>query len=80
MIQKDRLEKIWRKTVLQLLLVLSVGAAILGYWTVVRLQAAGGPSLLEVALAFAALIAAGSLFYLVGRIVKSVIAGTFGKG
>jgi hypothetical protein len=79
LIQKDRAEKIWRRSVTQLLVILTVGIGIVIYWVIVRTQTASGPTFSELGTALVAIFAAGGAFYVVACGIKNMIVRICGE-
>ena len=79
MIEQSRIEKILRRTIIQLLAVMAVGVGILIYLLVVRLQGSSGPPFWELGLVLVAMLAWGGLLYLAGLGVKGIIGRKYGQ-
>jgi hypothetical protein len=62
MIEQDRLDKIWKRTVIQLLIVVVIGIGILGSYLFKIIETSTGPKFIDLAVAFIMLIAASLIF------------------
>ena len=79
MIQQDRLEKIWKRTVRNLFVVAMVALLILGSFFVQRLHTTSAPSFTDIAIGVLAVLTAVAALYVVARFIMDVIGRISGE-